>query len=474
MSLTNEAGQRPAPGDAARRLPPGPPRRALPGLFVRLVRDRLGLISSATEDYGDAVRVVMGPKTLYIFNHPDHARRVLADNSANYRKGMGLAQARRVLGDGLLTSEGDIWRAQREIMQPAFQSGRMAQQAAAVAREASGLVARLKAQAGGGPVDLTAELTDFTLGVLGATLLDADLRAFSSIGHAFEAVQDQAMFEMVSLSLLPIWLPLRRHRHFRQASGQLRGIADRLVAERLDAGRLDAGRLDRGAGAADSADVLSRLVAAVLREPDLIAGRQRLRDQIITLLLAGHETTASTLGWALYLIDKNPQVRERLRAEAQAVLGDRLPEYQDLRRLTYTASVISETLRLYPPVWALTRIASSDDNVGGYHVPAGADVMICPYTLHRHPGFWPDPGTFDPDRFDASRPADRPRYAYLPFGAGPRFCVGSGLGLLEATFVLAMLAREVTLRADAGYLAVPEPMLSLRIRGGLRMTAHLT
>lgn len=448
--------------------PPGPPMRALPGIYVKLVRDRLDLMTSATATYGDAVRVVMGPKKLYIFNHPDHAKHVLADNSAGYHKGMGLAQARRVLGDGLLTSEGERWRAQRAAIQPVFSNRRMAAQAAVVAQQAAELVDRLKACQGGPPVDLARELTAFTLGVFGRTLLDADLGAFTGIGHAFEAVQDQAMFEMVSLSLLPLWLPLKRHQRFKYARRQLEQIADRLVADRLASDELAAGRAGDGRAGAD-ADALVRLITEARSGADPHPNRQRLRGELITLLLAGHETTASTLSWALHLIGNHCDVAEQLRAEAIEVLGDRLPGYEDLPALTYTTRVIQETMRLYPPVWALTRVAQVDDCVGGYRVPAGADVMICPYTLHRHPGFWDEPSRFDPDRFTAGRVAGRPRYAYIPFGAGPRFCVGNNLGMLEATFVLALLARELRLVTVPGYKVVAEPMLSLRIRGGLPM-----
>jgi len=197
-----------------------------------------------------------------------------------------------------------------------------------------------------------------------------------------------------------------------------------------------------------------------------------MRDELVTLLLAGHETTASTLSWTFYLVDRHPEVLARLHAEAVEVLGDRLPVYEDLHRLTYTAMVVQEVMRLYPPVWILTRQARQDDQVAGYHVPAGADVLVCPYTLHRHPAFWPAPDRFDPDRFDPARGTSRPGYAYIPFGAGPRFCVGNHLGLMEAAFVIAMVARDLRLRKVPDHAVVAEPMLSLRVRGGLPMTVH--
>jgi cytochrome P450 len=432
------------------------------GLLAQLARDRLGMMTSAVARYGDAVRVRVGPKTLYIFNHPDYAKHVLSDNSANYHKGIGLIQARRALGDGLLTSEGELWRTQRTVIQPVFQHKRISDQAQVVAQEAAKLVARLRAHAGDTPVDVMPELAALTLGVLGRALLDTDLGMFGSIGESFAAVQDQAMFEMVTLGMVPMWLPLPKQLRFRQARAALQQVVDGLVARHAA----------KPGGSHPGEDVMSRLIASTRLEADPRVGERRMRDELVTLLLAGHETTASTLGWTLYLIDKHPQVWARLHAEAAEVLADRLPGYDDLRRLKYTTMVVEEVIRLYPPVWILTRQAQQPDDVGGYHVPAGADVLVCPYTLHRNPRFWDAPQRFDPERFGPDRPATRPRYAYLPFGAGPRFCVGNNLGMMEAVLVVATLARDLRLRMAPGHRVVPEPMLSLRVRGGLAMTVH--
>jgi cytochrome P450 len=270
------------------------------------------------------------------------------------------------------------------------------------------------------------------------------------------------MFEMVSLSTVPHWLPLPGQLRFRKARRELDGLVDRLLAEHA-----------RHSGPEDE-DLLSRLVRFTAAEPDPRIRRRQLRDELVTLLLAGHETTASTLGWTWYLVERTPAVFQRLRAEAREVLGDRLPTYQDFAKLSYTGRVIEEAIRLYPPVWMLTRRAAGDDEVAGYHLPAGSDVLICPYTLHRHPEFWERPDTFDPDRFRPDRAGDRPRYAYIPFGAGPRFCIGSNLGVMEAVLVVAMIAREFDLRRPTRGPVTPEPMLSLRLRGGLPMSITAT
>jgi len=452
------AAPRQAPDAAApRRSIPVTPMRDLPSLMRKLWWDRLSLMSDAADEYGDAVRFRMGPKSLYFFNHPDHAKHVLADNAANYHKGMGLTEAKRLLGDGLLTSEGELWRRQRRTIQPAFRRDRLGDFAGMVADEASTLVSRLESKIGHGPVDVVAEMTRLTLSVLANALLDVDLSPFFSLGEAFEQVQDQAMFEMVTLRMLPIWLPIPRHRRFHHALGQLEDAVMALVDER-----------ERNARPG-SDDVITRLLDAYRDEPDPNVRRRRLRDELLTILLAGHETTASTLSWAWYLIDQHPEVGERMRSEAAEVLGDRLPVLDDLHRLPYTTMVIQETMRLYPPVWALTRRAVAADEVGGYRVPAGADVMICPYTLHRHPGFWPEPQRFDPLRFEQAMAALTHRYAYIPFGAGPRVCVGSHLGMMEATFVAIMVARSLRLGLVPGREVRPEAMLSLRVQGGLPM-----
>jgi enediyne biosynthesis protein E7 len=451
MTVTN-----PARPDATGRAYPGPPARAVPGLLRKLWQDRLSLLSDAADEFGDVVRFAMGPKTIYYFNHPDHAKHVLADNAGNYHKGMGLAQARRrILGDGLLTSEGDTWRRERRVLSPAFRRERIAGFAGVVADAGAALVGRLETRVGEGPVDLVSEMTWLTMNVLGRTLLDADLSKLHMLGPAFDVAQDQAMFEMVTLGAVPLWLPLPRSRRFRTARRQIDDSVRTLLAAR-----------GRGA-AADSEDVISLLLAADGGERDAGARWRVLRDELVTILLAGHETTASTLSWTWYLLARHAEAASAMRAEAVRVLGDRPPRFEDVAGLPYTTSVIQEAMRLYPPVWGLPRKAQAADEIDGYRIPAGADVMICPYTLHRHPGFWPDPDQFVPERFASWSPPPAHRYAYIPFGAGPRVCVGSHLGMMEAVLIAAMVARKFRFELAGTADPRPEPNLSLRVRGGL-------
>jgi cytochrome P450 len=448
----------PAPAkspDRGRRDYPGPSLLAVPALLRKLWFDRLAMLTDAASEFGDVVKFAMGPKTLYFFNHPDHAKHVLADNAGNYHKGIGLAEARRrILGDGLLTSEDEVWKHQRRIMQPAFRRDRLAGFTSAVTDAGEALTARLAARVGD-TVDLSEEMTRLTMSVLGKSLLGADLSPLRTLGPAFEVAQDQAMFEMVTLGAVPLWLPLPRNHRFRRARRQLEDAVEVLVAGRAHA----SGR--------DGTDLLSMLAGAYSGERDARKRWSVLRDELITILLAGHETTASTLSWTWYLLSGHPEAEAAMHAEAVEVLGDRTPGHEDLARLPYTTTVIQEAMRLYPPVWGLTRRSLAADVVGGYRVPAGADVMISPYTLHRHPGFWPGPDQFRPERFAISAAVTTHRYAYIPFGAGPRVCVGSHLGMMEATLIGAMVARHFRFELAAGARPEPEAMLSLRVRGGL-------
>ncbi|MFI8258509.1 cytochrome P450 [Streptomyces filamentosus] len=432
---------------------PGPGAHSLPAVFLGIWRDRLGLMTRLAEEYGDVVRFKMGPKTLYYFNHPDHAKHILADQHDNYHRGIGLLQARRALGDGLLTTDGAAWRTQRAAVQPVFNRDHTNRYASAIVDETSRMVDRWRTSSTDGPVDLAAEMTTLTLAVLGRTLIPEGIPDRNSLGHAFEAVQDQAMFEMVTLGSVPHWLPTQRNRRFRWARRQI----DEIVSEVLGATQTQDGTL------------VSRLSAAYQNTTDPRQRHRTLRDALATLLLAGHETTSSTLTWAFHLLAERPDVVQRMRAEISDAAGDRPLAPADVRALRYTTMVVQETMRLFPPVWILPRRAVASDRIGGVHIPAGADVIVCPYTLHRHQAFWDRPTDFDPDRFDPQAGHGRHRFAYIPFGAGPRHCVGSNLGMLEATLVAAMVVRDFDLVPAADHPPHPLPMLSLKARDGLPM-----
>jgi cytochrome P450 len=396
----------------------------------------------------DAVRLPLGPQALYYFTRPEHAQYVLARNADNYEKGIGQSHARRALGRGLLTNEGESWRRARSALRPAFAQERVPLQASIVDTEAVGLTSRLVSHGADKrtPLNVQHTLIDYTLRVLGPALIGRDLMTYTELGSAFDVVQDQAIFEMMTLNSVPAWLPTKRQKRFRQALRYLDQVVDDLVATHDPVG---------------GQDLVSLVLAQPLSEQEL---KRQLRDELVTMLLAGHETTASTLSWAVGLVGKHPHVHSRIRDEARRALGPDPAGNSDadkaIKALPYTAAVIHEVARLYPAVWLLSRKALGDDTVGDYHVPAGAQVLICPYALHRDPRYWDAPEEFNPDRFLGAFPAES-RYAYIPFGAGPRSCVGRSLGLTEAIIALARVCRDVDFAVEP-HTGRAEGLMTLR------------
>jgi cytochrome P450 len=454
-SLLQRAGEI---GGAARRPrpAPGPRGHRLLGNLLEIRRDRLRFVRRATARWGDLVAFRMGPRQLYLLNHPDHFRHVLCESPGSYVKGLGLTEARPLLGDGLLTSDGDLWASQRGLLQRAFRRTRLDGYAQAIVERADQVSTRWARYRGTGTtVDAAGEMLRLTLEILGATLLPGDLGAYAgAITADMDRVAHAAMRRMTAVVRLPLSLPTPANLRLRRAVARLE-----LRAEEL----LDHAR-PRAAGRQD-------LLSLLLAPPDglpAVSSRQ-VRDEVLTFLLAGHETTAATLAWTWYLLARHPHVERRLHAELDAVLGERLPTLEELPALTYTRAVLEEVLRLYPPVWLIPRKAVADDVVGGYAIPAGAEVLLSVYTLHRHSQYWPEPDRFAPERFLGVAPGSRHPFAYLPFGAGARSCLGSHFGLMEATLVVAVLARRYRLRLPAGSEATPEASLTLKPAGGLAM-----
>lgn len=443
-------------------LPPALPWRRAPGVLWGMLRDRPSLMSRLATGH-DAVRLRLGPQQLFYFTRPEHAHHVLALNATNYEKGIGQSHARRALGRGLLTNEGQAWSRARAELRPAFSQQRLPQQTEIIDCEAVALVHRLRLliDEGRPTTDVQASLTDFTIRVLGAALVGRDLTAYTELSAAFDVVQDQAVYEMTTLNAVPTWVPTRRQRRFRSTLAYLDEVVDDLITQR----RCQGGQPD-GHGN----DLVSLLLTSTTSEPEV---RRRLRDELVTMLLAGHETTASSLAWAVYQVGRHPEVRERIRHEAIHALGSQPCSGEDaeraIRELPYTAAVIHEVTRLHPAVWLLSRKALSEDRVGDFRVPAGAQVLICPYALHRDPRFWEAPEEFRPERFLGGFPA-KLRYAYIPFGAGPRSCVGRSLGLTEIMVAVARICRDLdfTLEAHDGR---SRALLTLRPAGGLGLRA---
>ena len=444
----------------ARRLPPGPRGHWLLGNLPERRADPLGFFTRGREQYGDVVRYRMGPFELYQVSHPDDVKRVLVDNARNCQKTRLMQRLGPVLGHGLLLSEGDFWKRQRRLAQPAFHRERLAGLATAITGLVESALQRWGPLADSGePFDLAAELTRLTLAITGRVLFSTDLSdAASEVGLAVTAAIEESNRRALAVLPLPLALPLPSHRRFRSA---LR-VLDRLVFDIIR---------QRREGHPRAEDVLSLLMET--RDADTGEGMSdaQLRDEVMTLVLAGHETTANALAWTFFLLQQHPEAEARLVHEVSSVLGDRVPGFEDLPRLRYTARVLDEALRLYPPAWLLSRTALAEDELGGYAIPKGAIIAPLPYVLHRHPALWESPEVFDPDRFLPERSGSRPRFAYLPFGGGQRQCIGTGLALMEGQLALAMVARRFRFRLVPGHRVEPQALVTLRPRYGLRVTA---
>jgi cytochrome P450 len=406
--------------------PPTPKGAPVLGSALPLQRDMLGTLEAAQREYGDVVRFRAGPTALYAVFHPDGVRRVLATEADRYRKDNRFYQeVRWALGDGLLNSQDDRWLRQRRFVQPLFTRKRIAGYADQMATEAADLVRRWEPWE---TIDAHREMSRITLRVVGHLLFGAEVeRAVPVVRTAFPILGDYARKRALSPFSPPRHWPTPANRRAHKAQADVYGVCDELIAERR-------------ARPTGGDDLLSQLIAA--RDDGDALDDAEIRDQILIFMLAGHDTTAIALTFALHLLGHHPAAQVRLQAEVDDVLGDRVPTARDVEQLSYTAMVLKEAMRLYPPAPGMGRRAHTADRIGAYDIPAGADVAVFPWVTHRHPDFWPEPERFDPDRFTPEREAERHRHAYFPFGAGPRACIGQYFSMLEATIVLAMIARR--------------------------------
>jgi cytochrome P450 len=440
--------------------PPGPRGSLLLGSLRRVQREPLELMREGFRDHGDIVGYRFGNTRAVLLAHPDHIRHVLHDNHRNYNKqNVDYAMLRRLLGNGLLTSEGAFWHHQRRLIAPMFHRQRVAGFCNLMVNSTLAMLERWDALARRGePVDIGGEMMKLTLTIVAKALFSADVSDDAeAIGDALTEVNQQ-LGEFSLLDLL--WMiPTPRKRRFRAAVHALDQVVGKIVDER----RLSTYR---------NQDLLSMLLEAVDEETDKGMSPRQVRDEVLTLLLAGHETTANALTWTWYLLAQNLEAADKLEREIREVLGDRAPDALDLPQLRYTRMVVEESMRLYPPAWAISRNTIADDEIGGYRIPRKTNVIVCSFITHRHPAFWEEPERFDPERFSPARSEGRPNFAYLPFGGGPRICIGNGFAMTEAQLVMATVAQRYRLRLAPGHPVELHPLITLRPRHGMRMTLH--
>ena len=446
MSTTTSRATTPpalAPG------PPGPAGLPLVGILPQFGRNPLGSLTRIARRHGDVARLPLGKHPTYLLSGPAEIERVHQQTGREFRKGYGEGP---LLGNGLVTSEGEFWRRQRRLAQPAFHRERVDAYGATMVARAERLLAGWR---DGERRDLHAEMTRLTLGVVAKTLFEAEVTGEAdTVGRALTVALRESQREETRIIRLPARLPTPGRHRLRRAVADLHRIVAGIIARRQASGR-------------DHGDLLSMLIAARDDDGAGMSDRQ-LRDEVMTLFLAGHETTANALSWTWLLLSRHPEVEAALLAELRAVLGGRAPALADLPRLRYTDATLREAMRLYPPVWLVSRQPLAEVELGGYRLPAGADLWMSPWVVQRDPRFFPDPKRFDPARWLGDQAPAPPRFAYFPFGSGPRKCIGAAFAEMEMALVLATIAQRFGARID-GPVAI-EAATTIRPRHGLPAT----
>jgi cytochrome P450 len=438
---------------------PGPQLYQAPYIMYRLMHGVLDFAMETHERYGDVVLIptIFGP--FYLLTHPDGVRHVLQENHLNYNKDVvDYDLLRLVLGKGLLTNDGASWLHQRRLIQPGFHRQRIAGFGSLMVKSTQIWLERWdtsEAIKRGEPLNMAYEITSLTLYIVGRALFGADVsKETDRIGQALTGVNHLIGVAFYLPWLLFLQTPQRRRLDAWRR--EMHTVVDELIRER----RLSQQQHD---------DLLDMLLRARDEETGERMDDRQLHDEVLTLLLAGHETTANALLWTFFLLAQHSHVEEKLRDEYQRVLNGRAPTIEDLSHLPYNRMVIEESMRLYPPAWGLGRRSLKEDEISGYTIPKGAYVSVLPYVTHRHPAFWERPDEFIPERFSSEQVNERPRYAYFPFGGGPRLCIGNQFALYEAQLVLATILQSYRLSLVPGTTVIPEPLITLRPKGGLPM-----
>jgi cytochrome P450 len=436
--------------------PPGPKGHLLVGVLPEFRKDPAGFLEKMARQYGDVVYLPLGRQHIYYVGHPDAIRDILVTHQTKFKKSRMLERARVLLGDGLLTSEGQHHRRQRRLVQPAFHRDRLAGYGAVMVDRAAILRDQWES---GKPMDVLQEMMRLTLSIVAKTLFSTDVDSEADeIGVALTQVFD--LFEVILMPFSEILekLPLPAVRRFKRARKRLDETIYRLIAERRASG-------------GDAGDLLSMLLLAQDEECSGGMTDEQVRDEALTLFLAGHETTADALTWAWYLLSQNPEAEAAFHAELDRVLAGRLPTFDDLPQLRFTEGVFSETLRLFPPAWGIGRRTLEDYPMGDFVIPALSVVLMSPYVVHRDPRWFADPLLFRPERWLADDPA-RPKFAYFPFGGGARVCIGERFAWMEGTLLLAAIGQRWRLRLELGHRVETHARITLRPKHGMRMLAE--
>jgi cytochrome P450 len=433
---------------------------SLLGSASEMQRDALGFLTK-TQTYGEVVRLRFLFTPAYLISDPESIKYVLQEHARNYNKDLPSYQMfQPMLGRGLLINDGQSWLHQRRLIQPAFHRKRLMTYGKLMTDATIAMLERWQVCSETGKLlQIEEEMARLALRIVGHTLFSIDLSEETSTFGSAVTTLLKLIGDYVYRPFPPLSVPTPRNRCIHMAIRSLDELVYRVIAER---------RMQQ----TETGDLLSMLLMAQDEETGERMNDKQVRDEVLTLLFAGYETTANTLAWTWYLLSQYSEVERRLYTELNEVLRGRVPTLEDLPQLKYTRMILDEALRLYPPVPFLSRKTIADDVLKGYHVPANSMMMVCPYAMHRHPAFWEEPERFDPERFNPEHPAAHPAYAYFPFGGGPRVCIGNHFAMMEAQLILTTVAQRYQLRLLSGHQVEPQMQVTLRPRYGLPMTIH--
>ena len=436
-------------------LPPGPRGRLPTGNLLDYTRDHLGFLTRCAREYGDVVGLRFVNVPVYLLNHPDYVEYVLVRNNRNFIKSRGERKSLGFLGNGLLTSEDSFWRRQRRLAQPAFHRERISAYGEVMVECTGGMISGWQ---DGETRDVHRDMMRLTLEIVASTLFGVPLGSaeFEEVGDVLATISQRFTGRGGVFFQVPEKVPTPGNLRFRRAVRMLDALIYRIIQ-------------DRRARGEDVGDLLSMLLAVRDEETGEGMTDLQLRDETMTVFLAGHETTANALSWTWLLLSGHPEVESRLQEELREVLAGRPPTVDDLPRLRYTDMVVKESMRLYPPAWAFGREALADCEIGGYHVPAGTQLIMSQWVMHRDPRYYEEPSKFRPERWGGDSTEGLPKYAYFPFGGGPRLCIGQSFAKMEAVLLLATIAQQFRLRSTPGEQIVPQPSITLRPKNGMRM-----
>lgn len=436
-----------------RSCAPGPRNLPFLGVAPMLRRDPIGYLTRIAHAYGDIVQFRMLERQTFLLNHPDYVREILVTRQNNFTKTPTLRRAKRFFGEGLLTSEGEHHVRQRRLLQPAFHRERLPSYGAVMAAYAREARDRFAVNT---EINMKGEMMRLTLAIVTRALFDADVEGDAKdVGVAMTDLLRSFRVFLLPFTQLIRRLPLPQNRRIDRALASVKQIVDRIIQEHRTASEY-------------KDDLLSTLLG-IRDEDGSSLTNEQLRDEILTLFVAGHETTALGLTWTWYLLARNPECERKVHQEIDSVLGGRMPEFDDIPRLVYTESVIAESLRLYPPVWLMGRMAKEDFELDGVPIANGSICLMSPYLMHHDPRFFPDPDRLDPERWRPEVRESRPKFSYFPFGGGARVCIGERFAWAELILVIATLAQKWRFRMVTEEPMKTVPRLTLQPSGEVRM-----